>query len=162
MLKTASMETMVHSGFTVLSTDGVNATVQLLVDLTAVIQVRSVALPCSRTCPANFKALEFSGVRQDRCEVLPWRVCVWPALCNHLHLLMRCYMALCLSQVITVHARIFASVYSNSAPASCMVWNETAFEQENGLRWLHARPSTSTWGQRTLRRGWRRCPGLRI
>lgn len=110
MLKTASMETMVHSGFTVLNTDGVTATVQLLVDLTAVIQVRPVALPCSRTCPANFKANEFSGVWQDRCVVLPWCVCVWPALCKHLHLLMRCCMASCSSQVITVHAHVFARI----------------------------------------------------
>ena len=56
MLKTASMETMVHSGFTVLNTDGVNATVQLLADLTAVIQVRPVVLPCSRTFSSRFQS----------------------------------------------------------------------------------------------------------
>lgn len=38
-MKTASLETMVHSGFSVLSTTGVDTTLQLLVDLTFSIQV---------------------------------------------------------------------------------------------------------------------------
>lgn len=38
-MKTASLETMVHSGFSVLSTTGVDTTLQLLVDLTLSIQV---------------------------------------------------------------------------------------------------------------------------